>query len=143
MKKIINLADFRQAFKNYGRENQFSYEGLETLFNHLEEYEEGTGEEIKLDVIALCCEYTEFENFEELQKEHDAETMKELENETIGRRVVQPTESGKPYKNICESVKIAFRVAWRSSSTIVSQTKVVHWIFSLVMGVRSPDHGIN
>ncbi len=82
MKKIINLADFRQAFKNYGRENQFSYEGLETLFNYLEEYEEGTGEEIKLDVIALCCEYTEFENFEELQKEHDAETMKELENET-------------------------------------------------------------
>jgi len=29
------------------------------LFDYLEEYEESTGEEIELDVVALCCEYYE------------------------------------------------------------------------------------
>jgi len=35
------------------RKTNFSYEGLEILFEYLEELEESTGEEIELDVIAL------------------------------------------------------------------------------------------
>jgi hypothetical protein len=33
--------------------------GLMPFLDHLEEYEESTGKEIELDVIALCCEYSE------------------------------------------------------------------------------------
>lgn len=29
------------------------------MFDYLEQYEADTGEEIKLDVIALCCEFSE------------------------------------------------------------------------------------
>jgi hypothetical protein len=32
---------------------------LESLFNYFEELEDGTGEALELDVIAICCEYSE------------------------------------------------------------------------------------
>lgn len=61
MKIRVTLDDFVQAFKDRGRESQFSRPALYSLFNYLEEYEENTGAEIELDVIALCCDYTEME----------------------------------------------------------------------------------
>ena len=59
MKTSVSYYDFQRAFERCDRANQFSREGLETLFDYLEAYEDGTGEEIELDVIALCCDYTE------------------------------------------------------------------------------------
>jgi hypothetical protein len=59
MKISINKSEFRDEFKRMGRENNFSYEGLNVLFDYFEEYEESTGEEIELDVIAICCEFDE------------------------------------------------------------------------------------
>ena len=59
MKQTINLHDFRNAFKQAGRENQFSYEGLEVLYNYLTQFEDDTGQELELDIIALCCEFAE------------------------------------------------------------------------------------
>jgi len=71
MKQSINFYDFRQAFQQHGRENQFSHEGLSTLFDMLEEYEEGSEQELELDVIALCCDFTEYDSFEELTESYD------------------------------------------------------------------------
>jgi hypothetical protein len=59
MKTTLSRYDFERAFVDCGREDQFSYEALGLLFDYLEEYEESTGQEIELDVIALCCEYYE------------------------------------------------------------------------------------
>ena len=59
MKTTVTKSDFRDAFRTMGRTDQFSYEGLGVLFDYLESYEEDTGEEIELDVIALCCDYYE------------------------------------------------------------------------------------
>ena len=56
MKQTINLHQFRQAFADCGRANQFSYEALETLYEHLIQWEQDTGEEVELDVIGLCCD---------------------------------------------------------------------------------------
>ena len=58
MKTTVSLEDFRYAFKLARRED-FSYHGLKELFNYLEEYEDSTGEEVELDVIALCCDFSE------------------------------------------------------------------------------------
>ena len=58
----VNSSMFVDAFRRMGREDNFSSEALEALFNYLEEYEQDTGEEIELDVIGLCCEFTEYEN---------------------------------------------------------------------------------
>jgi hypothetical protein len=83
MYKNINFQDFCDAFAKMNRDNNFSYEGKQALFDYLEEYEESTGEKIELDIIALCCEYTEYKNLEELQQNYDKiRTMRELEDNT-------------------------------------------------------------
>ena len=71
MKQTINFNDFCTAFTRYGRDNQFSYEGLVTIFEMLEQYEEDTDQEIELDVIAICCDFTEYDSFEELTGVYD------------------------------------------------------------------------
>jgi hypothetical protein len=58
MKQTIGLSQFTDAFTAI-RPNNFSYQGLEILFNGLEEFEEDTNEEIELDVIAICCDFYE------------------------------------------------------------------------------------
>lgn len=59
MKQTVYINDFRDAFRSAGRASSFTWDGLRVLFEYLEEYEDSTGTEIELDVIALCCEYTE------------------------------------------------------------------------------------
>ena len=59
MKQTVNIHEFRAAFYRMGRKDNFSYEGLEILFDYLEEFEQDIGEEIELDVVALCCDYAE------------------------------------------------------------------------------------
>jgi predicted ArsR family transcriptional regulator len=59
MKTTISRYDFERAFADADRKENFSYEALDLLFDYFESYEEETGQEIELDVIALCCEYSE------------------------------------------------------------------------------------
>ena len=58
----VNSSMFADAFRRMGREDQFSREALEALFNYLEDYEQDTGEDLELDVVGLCCDFTEYEN---------------------------------------------------------------------------------
>jgi len=61
----ISVMDFQRAFIDYGRATQFSNEGLDGLYEYLEEAFNDMGEEYELDVIALCCEYSEYDSVEE------------------------------------------------------------------------------
>lgn len=56
---IDTFSQFQDAFDKIGRQNNFSYEGLEVLFDYLEEISNDLEEPIEIDVIALCCEYSE------------------------------------------------------------------------------------
>jgi hypothetical protein len=89
MIKTIGFCEFTDSFRNMGRGEQFSYHGLEALYDYLEELGEDIGEEIELDVIALCCEYTEYEDFEEFQGDYgdNYETLEDVENETTVIRI--------------------------------------------------------
>jgi hypothetical protein len=59
MKQTLIFPTFADAFRSHGRSDQFSYSALESLFNYFEELEDDTGETMELDVIAICCEYSE------------------------------------------------------------------------------------
>ena len=59
MKKSIGFCEFCDSFRDADRNENFSYEGKRALFDYLEEYEDGSGEEIELDVVALCCDFYE------------------------------------------------------------------------------------
>jgi len=58
MKQSVNFSAFCDAFHAYKRYDQFGYQALQILFEYLEEMESETGEELELDVIALCCDYS-------------------------------------------------------------------------------------
>jgi class 3 adenylate cyclase len=60
MKATVTYNTFADAFKNKGCADKFTSDGLMALFDHLEEREQDIGEEMVLDVVALCCEYNEF-----------------------------------------------------------------------------------
>jgi hypothetical protein len=62
MKQSINKWEFQQLFEACGRGQQFSASALDALFDYLEEYEETCGVEVELDVVALCCEFSEYDS---------------------------------------------------------------------------------
>ena len=70
MKEQVNFGDFLDRFRTMDRDGQFTYDGKKALFEYLEQLEEECDTEIELDVIALCCEYTEYENLEEFQENY-------------------------------------------------------------------------
>lgn len=83
MKTTVNLNDFRDAFQKMGRGDDFSLEGLKALFDYFVEQEQATGEEMELDVIAICCDYTEYDNLEAMIREHDdLKTLEDFEEAT-------------------------------------------------------------
>ena len=82
MKTTVNQTDFTDAFKKL-RPDNFSYEGLESLYNYLTDYEQDTGEEIELDVIALCCDYSEYKNLDEYKQNYSSiNSIKDIQDAT-------------------------------------------------------------
>lgn len=59
MKTTVNIYDFRQAFHDAGRSDNFTYDGIQVLFDWIEQLDADTGSDTELDVIALCCEFNE------------------------------------------------------------------------------------
>lgn len=57
--QTIDKHDFVEAFNRYNRMGNFSREGMEVLFDYMEALSDDLGEPIELDVISLCCEYSE------------------------------------------------------------------------------------
>ena len=64
MKQSINKYAFIDAF-NEIRPYSFSYEGLKALYEYLTEFEDESGGELELDVIAFCCDFSEYETVDE------------------------------------------------------------------------------
>jgi hypothetical protein len=58
MKQSVNFNDFVNAFHAHDRYDQFGYSALQIIFDYLEQYEDETGQEIEIDVLAICCDYT-------------------------------------------------------------------------------------
>ena len=69
MKQTVSFNTFDQAFCEL-RPDNFTHQGLQALFEYLEEFEASTGEELEFDVIALCCEFSEYESATEAACEY-------------------------------------------------------------------------
>ena len=84
MKVTINETQFIDKFMQL-RPNNFSYDGLIALFEWLEQYEEDTETEMELDVIAICCDFSEYDNLKDFQQDYskEYESIEEIENETL------------------------------------------------------------
>jgi hypothetical protein len=72
----INEYKFSDEMIKHG----FSYEGSKALFEYYEDFEE----DIPFDPVAIRCDFTEYENFEAVQKDYkDIETLDQLRDNTI------------------------------------------------------------
>lgn len=79
--KTINKYEFRQEFINMERADKFSLEGSDALFEYLDE-----GEDLmELDVIALCCDFTEFNNLDDYNEQYaeGASDINAVEEKTL------------------------------------------------------------
>ena len=80
--KKVDEYEFRNSFKG-SRSDNFSMEGLYTLYNYLNDLSEDIGEDIELDIIAIACDFNEYESLEEaLEQYQDINTYDELEKHT-------------------------------------------------------------
>lgn len=59
MKETVTESRFLDVFRQV-RPNQFSRNALVALFDYLDNLEQELGEEQELDVIAICCDWTEY-----------------------------------------------------------------------------------
>lgn len=77
MHQQINFNGFLVAFRAMDRDNQFSYDGKRALYDYLEEFDQ----DYELDVIALCCDYSE-STWEEIAEDYsiDLEDGEEVED---------------------------------------------------------------
>ena len=82
MIQTLTRSDFVDWFRKY-RENNFSYKGLDALFDYLELLEEDSGQQIEFDPISICCEYSEYDSLEEIIEQYDSiKTLEDLEMHT-------------------------------------------------------------
>ena len=86
MKQTIGLSQFTDAFMSI-RPNNFTYEGLVLLFDWIEQQESETGEQQELDVIALCCDFTE-STYDEVVKDYTLADGEDLNTEDIPQAVI-------------------------------------------------------
>ena len=88
MRDTIDIWKFRNEMVNHG----FTVQGSLALFDYIEQYEQDCGEEMEFDPVGLRCDYTEYKNFEELQKDYDVKDLDELRDYT---RVIElPDDEG-------------------------------------------------
>jgi hypothetical protein len=74
---ISRFEDYKRVETEENLNGNFSYKGLRHLFNYLDDLSEDTGEDIKLDVIGLCCEYSEYKNLDEYLNDYSTELKKD------------------------------------------------------------------
>ena len=79
----ITKSQFIDKFDSV-RPDNLSYHGLAVLYDWLEEYYEAADKRYKLDVIAICCEYSEYESLEEFNKDYDRdyESIDDIRDDT-------------------------------------------------------------
>ena len=68
LKTNVYENEFRDMF-NAIRPDNFSYSGLGALFDYLEELSDDIGEDIEVGVIAICCEFTEYDSLADFNAE--------------------------------------------------------------------------
>ena len=98
----VSRDDFIDTFRRSRTyKNNFSYDALDVLFEHLEQLEEDTQEDIEFDMVAIACEYYEYKNtddataLDQLNKDYglEYETLEDLQADAL---IIPYTKSYSP-----------------------------------------------
>jgi hypothetical protein len=69
--------------------NNFSYNGLNSLFDYFEELEEQMEKEMDFDPIAICCEFSEYENLEEIKNNYSSVEINNIDDLKYHTEVIE------------------------------------------------------
>ena len=96
MKTYVTQTDFIDTFKQSElRKNKFSYDGLVALYEYLVQLEDDLGEEITFDMVAICCDFTEYKSTEEFINDYqDYQDMSYSEVMAVLREETEVIEFG-------------------------------------------------
>lgn len=85
MKTTVTCYMFIEAARSTGRLDKFGVDGWRALFDYIEEYEQDTGEEQEMDIIALCCDLSRYESIAEFNAEYgeECETLQDVQDLTV------------------------------------------------------------
>jgi hypothetical protein len=104
---VNTVSNFRDEFRACGRADQFSYEALGLLFEYFEAYEMDTGEEIELDVVSICCDFSE-DSPENIRDQYAIDTEGMDEDEAIAE-VIATLEENAAYVGKTNTGAIIYR----------------------------------
>ena len=110
MKQTVNEHDFTEAFRSI-RPDNFSYDGLKALYTWLEDYEDNTGEEMELDVIALCCDFSEM-TLDEIYNDY-------IYSESCGNQHIYNAAAYEDLCNMPDDEQSEYILEWLNDRTIV------------------------
>ena len=71
--KTVGFSDFVREFELFGRQKNFTHSGIRALFDYLENFDCN----YELDVIQLCCEYSE-NTWQEIAADYSVDIDDEL-----------------------------------------------------------------
>lgn len=81
--RLHSSSDLREEFRAYGRHSTFSHHAFDWLWDYLEQYEEDTGTPLEIDVIGLCCDYSE-EDYDSIASSYNIDLPERDEDEDGG-----------------------------------------------------------
>jgi hypothetical protein len=74
IKQTVNRYAFQDAFNSI-RPDNFNYAGLNALYDYLEQIGDDIGQDIELDVIAICCDFCQYDSIEEASSVYDVRNI--------------------------------------------------------------------
>ena len=90
MKQSVTRFDFVDWFRGSDTyKNNFSYNGLNSLFDYFEQLEEEMENEIDFDPIAICCEYSEYENLNEIKENYSSVEINNIDDLRYHTEVIE------------------------------------------------------
>lgn len=108
MKQTITENMFIEAFRNSSRSEQFSIEALRAIFEYIENYEQDSGEEIELDIVAVCCDWSE-DTPEEIAEAYGIEYDKdECTGEELSNQVFEYLNDNSAHAELLDNGNIVY-----------------------------------
>ncbi len=91
MKTTVYFSEFCDYFRKI-RPDNFSYQGLQSLFDYLEDIDP----DFELDVIAICCDFSE-DSFENIADQYGIELDAEMDEDYQKQQVIEHLEGEGAY----------------------------------------------
>ena len=81
--KINGGLEFAAEFAQWPqRRSHFSRPALHALYEYLDEASNDMGEDIELDVVGICCEWSEYKDIEAVKEDYEIEGLSDLQDST-------------------------------------------------------------